>query len=84
MTVWSQIKVKLRRLNEIKQSCAVEISKLLLLLQRPGLRQPTVSLHVPQAEPLTSAPILGHVRATRLSATGPVHQLSSQRSFKGK
>lgn len=49
MTAWSQMKVKLRQLSQIKQSYAFEISKLLLLLQRPGIREPAVSLHIPQA-----------------------------------
>lgn len=96
MTTWSQIKVKLRQLSQIKQSCAVAISKSLLLLQGPGLRQLIASPHVPQAgktarqSPSPLSPVLGHVgatpghvRATQLSATGPVCQLSSQSVFKG-
>lgn len=36
MTTWSQIKVKLRQLSQIKQSCADEISNILMLLERQG------------------------------------------------
>lgn len=34
MTTWSQIKVKLRQLSQIKQSCANELSKILMIPER--------------------------------------------------